>query len=77
LFVEAGLQAILVQFGGPFTKTTGHHHTLVDFDCLGGIHIPLGVAMRYIPVSPKLSDYAAFFEEEFEVRLVRIASYCG
>lgn len=70
-FVEAGLQAILVQFGGPFTKTTGLSpaHWGISIG-LAAFTFPLGVAMRFIPVPPKLPDYAAFYQEEFAVRRV-------
>ena len=68
LTIEAGLQAILVEFGGPFTKTTGltPTHWAISIG-MAAFTLPLGVAMRYIPVPPKLSDYASFYEEEFAV----------
>lgn len=74
-FVEGGLQAILVQFGGPFTKTTGLSptHWAISLG-LAAFTFPLGVAMRFIPVPPKLSDYAAFYQEEFMVRAPCLAA---
>lgn len=68
LTIEAGLQAILVEFGGPFTKTTGltPTHWAISIG-MAAFTLPLGVVMRLIPVPPKLSDYASFYEEEFAV----------
>jgi hypothetical protein len=67
--IEAGLQAILVEFGGPFTKTTGLSpaHWGISIG-LAAFTFPLGVVMRFLPVPPKRSDYAAYYQEEFSVR---------
>ena len=68
-FIEAGLQAILVEFGGPFMKTTGLApvHWGISIG-LAAIAFPVGIVMRFIPVPPKHSDYAAFYQDEFAVR---------
>lgn len=75
--VEAGLQAILVEFGGPFTKTTGLSpaHWGISIG-LAAFTFPLGVVMRFVPVPPKRSDYAAFYQEEFSVRFFMPAYPC-
>jgi hypothetical protein len=60
----------MVEFGGPFTKTTGltpgHWGLSIG---IAAITMPLGVLMRYIPVPAKLSDYAHYFQSDFHARM--------
>jgi hypothetical protein len=69
---EAALQVFMVQFGGPFTKTTGltSAHWLVSIG-IAAITLPLGVIMRFIPVPSKPSDYAYHFQSDFAARMAR------
>ena len=70
LCVEAALQALLVEVGGPFLKTTGltpaHWGATLG---LAAITFPLGIIMRFIPVPNKLSDYASLYQQDYAVRM--------
>lgn len=70
LLVEGGLQALLVELGGPIMRTTGltPAHWGLSLG-LAAVTFPLGVIMRYIPVPSKPSDYAALYQDEFAVSL--------
>ena len=49
----------LVQFGGDFVKTTPLTSTeWYQSVVLGAVTLPLGVVMRFIPVTEDMSDYA-------------------
>ena len=62
-------QALLVEVGGPFMKTTGLTvaHWFVTLG-LAALTFPLGWIMRQIPVPSKPSDFATYFQDDFAVR---------
>jgi Cation transporting ATPase, C-terminus len=74
IIVSAGVQALLVQFGGNFVHTTGLSAKDWGYTILISlITFPLGIVMRLIPVNDKASDYAefymTFFAKQMEVQL--------
>lgn len=70
ILIEAGLQAVLVELGGPFLQTTGLTATHWGISILlGALSAPLGVVMRAIPVPSRPADTARFYEDHFAVRV--------
>lgn len=68
--VTIGLQIFLVEIGGDFVKTS--HLTLIQWlvtIALGAIGLPVGVMMRWIPVSEDPNSF--FFEEPVTCTLDR------
>lgn len=64
------LQVIISEFGGSFTKTTGLtplHWVYTALIAL--ITIPLGIAMRFIPVPDRPADFADYFANSFAQRM--------
>lgn len=64
--VSAGLQAILVELGGRFVKTSGLTGTHWGYSIgLGLLSFPVGVLMRFIPVCVRDSDWAHTYSRWF------------
>lgn len=64
------LQVLISEFGGSFTKTTGLTPLHWVYSALIAlITIPLGVAMRFIPVPDRPADFADFFANSFAQRM--------
>lgn len=79
ILISIGMQAIMVELGADFTKTTGltGMHWLYSI-ALAAITFPLGVVMRFVPVCTRPSDfaeyYAAFFNKKMENDLAACAA---
>ncbi len=75
IFVTIGLQIFIVEIGGKFTSTTGlslqHWGWSVLLACFT---MPLGMAMRFIPITESKASFADFYPSPFEVR-VRVMLY--
>jgi calcium-translocating P-type ATPase len=61
IFVTIIFQIVVVYGFGPFTKTTGlsFNHFVITM-CLGLVSIPLGFAMRWIPVEEDPESFAGY-----------------
>lgn len=63
-------QAMMVEVGGQFVKTTGltgMHWFYTVF--LGGLAVPMGIVMRFIPVPKRESDFADTYTRWFNAEL--------
>ena len=62
------VQALIVEFGGKYTKCSGlsGNHWMITV-LLGAISLPLGVLMRWIPVKDRKEDYAEFYRDGEEM----------
>ncbi|CAM9381353.1 unnamed protein product [Chrysoparadoxa australica] len=61
ILITIGLQILIIEFGGDFTRTTSlTAKEWVVTAALGFIAIPLGVAMRFIPVAENPKDFAGY-----------------
>lgn len=70
ILISVVLQVLIVEFGGSFTKTTGLTPLHWVYSALISlITIPLGIAMRFIPVPDRPADYADFFANNFAQRM--------
>jgi len=70
IFLSAGLQALLVEFGGSFVKTTGLSATHWGYSIgLGALVLPLGILMRFIPVPSRPMDFADAYTSWFDAHM--------
>ena len=72
IIISMGMQAIIVELGGEFTKCTGlvGMHWLYTI-AMALITFPLGVVMRFLPVCDKPSDYADYAQRFFYEKMNR------
>ena len=60
--VSVVVQALVVEFGGKFTKCSGLTATHWAWTILlGAVSLPLGVVMRWIPAADRDGDYAEYY----------------
>ncbi|RYY33729.1 hypothetical protein EON62_03960, partial [archaeon] len=66
IIASIGMQALIVEVGGDFTRTTGliGMHWLYTI-LMGAISLPLGLLMRIVPVCDKPSDFASYYQSMF------------
>jgi hypothetical protein len=73
--ISMGLQALFVEVGGEFFKTTGltgaHWGITVG---LGALTLVVGVLLRFVPVPARETDFASFFSEWFAEKEAKKAS---
>lgn len=76
--ISAVVQAILVQKGAGFVKSTGltGQHWFYSL-LIASVTLPLGVAMRWIPVADRQADSAHHYLEAWEARQAEAASVAG
>ncbi len=64
--ISMGLQALFVEVGGDFFKTTGLTGTHWGYTIgLGALTLVVGVLLRFVPVPSRVSDYSSYFSEWF------------
>lgn len=75
IVVSVLVQALLIEFGGTFVKTTGL--TAKDWGITIGIAVglvlPLGILQRFIPVDNAESDMATFYLSSFNARMAALS----
>jgi hypothetical protein len=78
ILVSMGCQALIVELGGNFTKTTGliGLHWLYTL-LLASLTLPLGVFMRFIPVSESPTAFADHYHASFAKRMLRKLAEMG
>lgn len=61
IVISAGMQAFMVEVGGDFTKTTPLNGTMWGLSILlGFVALPLGVVMRFVPVTDNQADFGGY-----------------
>ena len=66
----AGLQAIFVQFGGLFFRSTGlsGYHWGITVG-LGALSLPVNILARFIPSFDRQEDFSAFYSKWFYAKM--------
>lgn len=76
IVVSAGVQALLVEFGGNFVKCTGLTplHWLYSL-LIAAITMPLGIVMRLLPINDRAADFAGHYIDAWEA--TQMGAYDG
>jgi Ca2+-transporting ATPase len=71
IVVTVGVQILVVEFGGKFTSTTGLSLVHWGWSALMAFGTtPVGVLMRFIPVSENPDSFADFYSSAYNVSVV-------
>jgi magnesium-transporting ATPase (P-type) len=61
ILITIGLQIFIIQVGGEFTRTAGlTPYQWIISALLGAISLPLGIVMRFIPITESMTVYAGY-----------------